>query len=713
MTWGPQLPSSFTSNLADAEATLQDRGWQPVSCASAELWRFAHARTSALLLSFFAAAAVVAGMVLTNPVHGATEIPFLVTQVPKRDGDDPAQRTSPLSQIRAERGRIVLVAADGAQRVLTAGFHSAADPAVSFDAKRMLFAARRNAGDLWNIYEMAFDKLDVRQITRDHGNCRQPGYQATLYTIVSSEPWYQLTFVSDAAGTMNEDGSSVAQSLYSCKLDGSEVRRLTYNLSDDADPFLMLDGRLVYACWQRGTLARGQLGRVALFGVNIDGTDYALFGDPSGLPVKRMPCVTDRGLVVFVESEFGGNGSGQLSSVTFRRPLHSYRPITSPEDGYVYRSPSPWPGGRVIVSRRPRAGSASYGICVFNPVTGVTEPLLDEPKYDEVQARALRDGREPDGRSSVVNDEDPYGKLYCLNVNTSDFKDPAWHSSGTALRIRFLEGVPVNAADSDCYLPPSADRSRCIGSTRNGLPPLVQRRVLGETAIRPDGSFNVQLPADTPVQLQTVDENGMALRTCGWIWSKNRESRGCIGCHEDGELTPENSFVDAMQRPSVALTLPVQRRRTVDFRRDVMPIIQQKCVACHGPNGAPPRLDGGLDLVSKSDGTAEGEKAYFNRAYLSLLATRGGDGTGTCEWQYVDPGQARTSPLIWHLFDRNTARPWDGDVASRVAKPLPKSDVPPLSELERRTFIEWVDMGALWDGIPRSSDGESGPERSK
>jgi hypothetical protein len=24
----------------------------------------------------------------------------------------------------------------------------------------------------------------------------------------------------------------------------------------------------------------------------------------------------------------------------------------------------------------------------------------------------------------------------------------------------------------------------------------------------------------------------MALRSCSWIWAKNHEPRGCIGCHE-------------------------------------------------------------------------------------------------------------------------------------------------------------------------------------
>lgn len=647
-----------------------------------------------LMLAAFAA--IVCWLTAANSAQGDVGQPAaVVTQVPIANAGQPQRPGGPLRPVAAERGRIVMVTADGSIHLLTAGFHSAADPEISFDGTRMLFAAKRAAEDLWNIFELDLESLAVRQITRNAGNCRQPGYQATLYTIVSTEPWYQLTFTSDMAGQVNEDGSGVAYSLYSCKLDGSSIRRLTYNLSDDADPFVMLDGRLVYAGWQRGTFERGTKGRVALFGVNIDGTDHALFGDLRGLAIKRMPCVTERGLVVFIESEFGGDGSGQLSSVSFRRPLRSYRPITSADDGYSYTSPRPWPGGKVVVARKPTGSKRSFGVYIFDPRSRAATALLDTSEYHELQAVAVSSRPEPDGRSSVVNDEDRYGKLYCLNVNIDDFTDRSWHPPGTAKRIRFLEGVPVSASQTDCYLPPLADSPRYPGSTRFSLAPTARRRILGEIDIRADGSFNVELPANIPVQLQTIDERGVALRTCGWIWSRNREPRGCIGCHEDGELTPENNLMDAMRSESISLTLPPERRRVVDFRHNIMPIVEQKCVVCHGADGAPPRLDGGLELVAAADGRAD-----FNRAYRNLLAKSSDTDAGSYAGKYVNPGQARTSRVIWHLFGQNLSRPWDGVVAEETPTPIPSDGppAPPLSDRERQAFVQWIDLGAMWDG---------------
>ena len=236
------------------------------------------------------------------------------------------------------------------------------------------------------------------------------------------------------------------------------------------------------------------------------------------------------------------------------------------------------------------------------------------------------------------------------------------------------------------------------------MPAIAQRRLLGDADIQPDGSFQISIPANTPIQLQTLDENGLALRTCGWIWSKNAEPRGCIGCHEDGESTPENAFVDALQRPAVALTLPPERRRTVDFRRDVMPILETKCVACHAQDGAPPRLDGGLAPLPDSAGLRRGSGG-FNRAYVNLLAVRDASDAQAGQGLYVHSGRARTSPLIWHVFGRNTSRPWDGELLnSQAAKPIPAGKVPPLTNLETRILVEWIDMGALWDGIPGADE---------
>ena len=351
------------------------------------------------------------------------------------------------------------------------------------------------------------------------------------------------------------------------------IRRLTYNLSSDMDPYVMPDGRILLASWQRANFKRGLRGRISLFGVNTDGADYAAFCNPEqGKRIKCMPCTTTAGLAVFVESDrLPWDGAGTLGAVRLRRPLHDYRALTQAQDG-LFHSPFGLPDGSLLVSRRSVNGDDTHGLYQMDPSSGDLELLYDDAAYHEIQARPIIQRPEPDGRSSVVTEDDPNGKLYCLNVNLADVNMPV----GQARRLRVLEGIPTAAHET---IDPRAPR-------------LAQRRILGEIDLCSDGSFNIEIPASIPIELQTLDADGMALRTCGWIWAKNHEPRGCIGCHEDGELTPENTLVEAVQRSSIQLTLPPKQRRTVDFRHDVMPIITDKCLQCHQSSDAGVRLTG-------------------------------------------------------------------------------------------------------------------------
>ena len=617
------------------------------------------------------------GVLLISAFVGGAfaDAPIVLTQLPTGTvTPGPAARADGMLQADYGAGaRLVRVGPDGTMDVLSEGFHSACEPSLSFDGTRLLFAGRRTASDDWNIYEMTLDGSSVRQITRDLGDCRSPGYQSSLYTLkpvgVPSVPEYHLTFVA-GTGRLNEYGSSEARSLFSCKLDGSTVRQLTYNLSDDFDPCILADGRLVFASWQRSRLKHGPAGYVGLFGLNIDGSDYAGFTTGQGKRIQHMACVTTRGLVVFVEADtLGWDGAGNLGAVTLRRPLHSYRSLTSADDG-LFHSPAPLPDGRILVSRRSTDGDDNYGVYAFDPDGSRLEPAFDDPQWHDIQAQAIYARPEPDGRSSAVpEDADTSartGKFYCLNVYTSDLQS-SWLPAGSIKRLRVLEGVPVAAG---------AEAAR-------GIPALVQRRILGEIPIEKDGSFNIEIPANTPIELQTLDADGMALRSCGWLWTKDYARQGCIGCHEDPELTPENVMVDAVKRPSTKLTLAPGKRRTVDFRRDVMPIVKGKCMQCHAGARAPVRF-------------TEEASGAFNQTYENLLASA----ADTAQGKYVWPGQARTSSLIWRLYGRNTSRPWDEMGSVKTPGQMPPAGAPALTDDEKRTFVEWIDMGALWDGIP-------------
>jgi Tol biopolymer transport system component len=625
---------------------------------------------------------------IQNPSLGHFENALIVTQIPPASypSTPPTAKKTFVSRGKetfsrfGDGARLVKVYPDSTLKELSRDFHSACDPEISFDASHILFAGKRKASDDWNIYEMDIDGSNVRQITNGIGNCRSPGYQATLYTIVSPEPWYQLTFVGMDKKNTGAYGAGSTTNLYSCKLDGSEVRRLTYNLTDNMDPFIMSDGRLLFSSRHSSALNPEFAGSISLFGINIDGTDYALFQSDKGRLIKRMPCSTTKGLAVFIESDqFRWDGAGSIGCTLLRRPLHSYRPITTESDG-LFRSPSPLADGRILVSRKSSDDTDTYGIYCLDPSSGKLELVFDSPDYHDIQAKMIYPRPEPDGRSSVVTEKDPNGKLYCLDVYISDLDKPEWMPRGTVKRLRVLEGLPDMEASGGAKAPADS----CDGTT-----PVVHRRILGEIDVDEDGSFNIEIPANIPIELQTLDADGIALRSCGWIWARNHEPRGCIGCHEDGELTPENILVDAVIRPSVKLNLPVERRRTVDFKRDVIPIISKKCIQCHGMS------DSVFCLTDDSNVDANEETIYSR-----LLTEASPPGHG----KYIHPGRARTSPLIWHIFGRNTSRPWDDTFSQPKVLLMPPAEGQALTPDEKRTFVEWIDMGALWKGIPGLSE---------
>jgi mono/diheme cytochrome c family protein len=58
------------------------------------------------------------------------------------------------------------------------------------------------------------------------------------------------------------------------------------------------------------------------------------------------------------------------------------------------------------------------------------------------------------------------------------------------------------------------------------------QQILGYAPIEPDGSFKLQVPADTPLALAVIDEKGRGIQThLNWIQVRPGERRTCDGCH--------------------------------------------------------------------------------------------------------------------------------------------------------------------------------------
>lgn len=355
-----------------------------------------------------------------------------------------------------------------------------------------------------------------------------------------------------------------------------------------------------------------------------------------------------------------------------------------------------------------------------------------------------------------------------------------------------------------------------IGGNGKGNPPLYgnfaleRLRILGEIPVRkfinqeqptdpdgnPDTSFLAKIPADQAFTFQTIDKHGMVLNMAQtWHQLRPGEIRhDCGGCHAHSQqptpfeqtfaAKPEYALFDLTQRTPLLTSKArdesgkqwdknnetglrfVEGIQNVEYHRDIKPIFERSCVACHSHKMDKPA--GGLVLDDDEQGTlpAFGHDAgpnlqvpltYFRLAVGTErfkpreLGLNGSDAAS----RYIHKFQSRRSYLVWKLFGQRMDG-WTNDDFPSLAirndpqslhiagKPVPKVDyndeqklryyirdnaididytgsimpppdavkagkAQPLTEEERRTIIRWIDLGCPIDLDPRYDPRASTP----
>jgi hypothetical protein len=257
----------------------------------------------------------------------------------------------------------------------------------------------------------------------------------------------------------------------------------------------------------------------------------------------------------------------------------------------------------------------------------------------------------------------------------------------------------------------------------------------------PDTSFLARIPADHSFTFQTLDRHGMMLNMAQtWHQVRPGEVRNdCGGCHAHSQkptpfeqtaaARPDYKVFDlTRQTPLLTSRAKDQSGRQwdaasetglrfedrivdVEYWRDVRPILQRSCAACHSKNLKEPA--GGL-VLDDDELVAGGHyrlPRLLPRSYKELAVNP----------RYVQPLQARTSMLTWKLFGRRMdGHPDDAPFYSggkTPARPFQATQMPPpeavagthvgpdgrkikvaaLSDEDRRTLIRWIDLGCSID----------------
>ncbi len=116
-------------------------------------------------------------------------------------------------------------------------------------------------------------------------------------------------------------------------------------------------------------------------------------------------------------------------------------------------------------------------------------------------------------------------------------------------------------------------------------------RILGTVPLEEDGSVTFRVPADTPVAVQALDGEGKAVQGMrSWFTVMPGETLSCVGCHErPADVTP-SALALAMRLDPRDIEPWRGPARGFDYAREVQPVVNRHCAACHDGRAAQPDL---------------------------------------------------------------------------------------------------------------------------
>ncbi len=390
---------------------------------------------------------------------------------------------------------------EGSIKVLTEGFYSAHSPEISWDGKSLLFTAKQKQNDVWMIYEMNLDNFKIRQVTFSDDDCSNPLHL----------PNGRFVF-----GTLTSKDSVISgHPLFTCNPDGSDPKQITFTPNTYLALTVLNDGR-VLALDKTSSSDKQQN---ILMVMRPDGTKAELFYQgPVGSNLISSVSETTNGKIVFVESGTGTPNGTNITSISYNRPLHSRVNLTSGIKG-DFQSVFPMPSGKLLVSYR-SSEAERYSVYEFDPeAKAMGNVVYSSPDLDVCEIAVIHKHERPKKLPSEVDFGVKTGLLLCQDIN---FLDPNSIKNSSALQKAVA--IEIMGAYSS----------------------------MGVVPVEKDGSFYLKVIADKPFQIRTLDENGKVLNhSCEWIWIRPNERRGCVGCHEDHEQTPENRV------PMAVINLPV------------------------------------------------------------------------------------------------------------------------------------------------------------
>ena len=513
------------------------------------------------------------------------------------------------------------------------------DVDLHWDAEKMLFSMP-DERKRYQVYEIGIDGKGLRQVTPPEPDI--DNYDACYL------PSEKIIYDSTACfqGVPCVGGNDQVANLHVMNPDGTGIRRLCFDQDHDWCPAVTNDGRVIFTRWEYSDTPH-YFTRVVMR-MNPDGTNQtALYGSNSYWPnstfyARSIPGHPSK-FVAVISGHHGVPRMGEL--IVFDPAVGQHE-----ADGVVQRIPG-------------------YGKKV--------EPIIRDQLVNNSWPRFLHPFPLSEKyflTACKLNKKSPWG-VYLVDV--FDNIVPICVEEGVAM----LEPVPLRKTERPRIIPERVDikrkdavvhlsdvyaggglkgvargtvkqlrlfafdygYQRLANHTYIGIEgPWDVHRILGTVDVESDGSSVFRVPANTPIAVQPLDEEGKALQLMrSWFVAMPGENISCVGCHERTTDTPPMYGSVASRKRPQQIQPWYGPARGFSFDREVQPVLDKFCVGCHNDQ---PR--DGKQLVD----LRQDDVRSFSRAYKVLQAHVRRPGPES-DYHMFPPAEyhANTSPLIQML----------------------------------------------------------------
>lgn len=519
------------------------------------------------------------------------------------------------------------------------------DPQVSYDGQKILFAYRKGSEPAFHLYEINVDGSGLKQLTDGPDDDIEPCYL----------PDGGIVFVSSRCHRFVNCWYTRVATLYRCDADGSNIRMLSPSIEHDNTPWVMPDGRILYMRWEY--VDRSQVHYHHLWTMNPDGTNQTIFYgnlNPGTAMLDAKPIPGSRRVVASFSPDHGlPEHMGFVTVVDADRGPDDLSAARRVSRTPWYKDPYPIGNGQYLAAFQKRI--------VRLDDDGAETTLYTLPgEYGAMECQEPRPiaprQREP-VISSRVDLSRATGTLALEDIHTG--RNMAGVRRGEIKDILVFEQLPKPANFSGGMEPLS------IGGT------FTLARCLGTFPVEADGSAYVEIPAMKPLFFVARDADGMAVkRMQSWISVQPGERLSCVGCHEQRVKAPASARNPMALRRAPSRIQQLEGLPDVpDFPRDIQPILDRHCVACHSPANMQARVDLSGDHTP-----------FYSMAYETIIGRRLiSDGRNLPRSNYAPRAIGSSASRLLKLMDGS----------HHGAMPTPR---------EFQTVRLWIEAGATYPG---------------